>query len=125
MSNLTHTCLECGNRITEARKPKMFCSTPCRQTFNNRRMQRGAQLYDMFMAMRYERKSAEDHGAWAIMCRMAMDFRREDDLEREGRKSWQPIASVIDRLPVTTKSSDVTIIRDFTGRGRIRSGAAA
>lgn len=118
MSNRTHTCLECGNRISEAGKPKMFCSGPCRQTFNNRRMQRGAQLYDLFMALRYERAAATDRGIWAIMCRVAMDFRREDEAQRAGRKSWQSMSAALDRLPLTTKASDVTIMRaTWPGRG--------
>lgn len=47
-----HECQECGSPIGERRKGQMFCSSPCRQAFNNRRMQRGAELYDLFRALR-------------------------------------------------------------------------
>lgn len=112
------TCKECGTDVTPSRQRRMFCCTACRQRFNNRRLERGAQLYDLFMSMRYEREKAADLGVWAIMCRIAKDFREEDDRDRDGRKSWQPPHSVIERLPVVMQEKDVTVIRDRTGGGR-------
>jgi hypothetical protein len=116
-------CAECGQALGEAGKPKLFCSSVCRQAFNNRRMQRGAMLYDLFMTMRYERGRAKVLGIWAIVCRMAMEWRREDDAKRGGRKSWQRAGSVLDRLPLTTVSSDVTILYDRTGKSGARRPA--
>ena len=57
--------------------------------FNNRRAQRGAQLYDAFMAMRYDRKKADELGIdWKLVCRMGEMFRAED--QAAGRsKSWR------------------------------------
>jgi hypothetical protein len=122
---MARTCKECGGSIKPSRQRPVFCCAACRLRFNNRRMERGAQLYDLFMSMRYERDVAADLGVWAIMCRIAKEFREQDDREREGRKSWQPPAQVIERLPVVMAQKDVTIIYDRTGRGAIRSAAGA
>lgn len=113
---MTKVCKECGNVLGASSKPRMFCSTPCRQTFNNRRLERGAQLYDLFMAMRYERGTAKVLGVWAVICRLAKDFREEDELQRDGRKSWQPASAIFERLPVVMTSKNVTITVDRTGR---------
>lgn len=117
MSKPAHVCKECGTPLTgRSKQPRQFCSTPCRQAFNNRRMQRGADLYDLFMAMRYERDKATDLGIWAIMCRMAQEYREQDARDREGRKSWQPASTVIDRLPVVMRSKDVYMRHEVFGR---------
>lgn len=118
---MTRLCKECGGPVKPSRQRPVFCCGPCRQRFNNRRLERGAQLYDLFMSMRYECDKASDLGVWAIMCRMAKDYREEDEREREGRKSWQPASVVLDRLPTVMRSKDVTIMRDGTGRGVIRN----
>lgn len=82
-------CLECGGRMQTTRDgPHVFCSSGCRKSFNNRRMRRGAQLYDLFMAMRHERKEAEGERVWSALCRLAAEWRSEDDDQRGGRKSW-------------------------------------
>jgi hypothetical protein len=65
-----------------------FCGTPCRKNFNNRRATRGTMIYDMFMAIRYDRSAATLLHAWTLMCRMAREFRQEDIQQRESRKSW-------------------------------------
>lgn len=115
MTNPAHICLECGNSTTAGRT---FCCQGCRLTFNNRRLQRGAALYDLFMVMRYERGKAKAMGIWAIICRLAKDFREEDERLRNGRRSWQNPRDVLDRLPVIMITKDVFIGRDNTGRGR-------
>jgi len=83
-------CQECGTTLTgKPRGPrKRFCSTPCRQQFNNRRQAHGADFYDMFMALRYQRAEANEAGVWGFMCRMAEAFRDDDIRNREGRFSW-------------------------------------
>ena len=82
-------CFECNTAITErSRKNRMFCGPECRQSFNNRRMQRGAQLYDLFMAQRFERADAERQQVWSAMCRLGMRWRDEDIEERGGNQSW-------------------------------------
>lgn len=54
----------------------------------NRRQERGALLYDLFMAMRYERELAAKLKVWGTMCQLAAEWRKEDEDKREGRKSW-------------------------------------
>lgn len=88
MSISQHECQECGNRISEARK--LFCSTPCRQTFNNRRLQRGAELYDLFRAHRRERSVSKQLGLWTEICRLELAWQQEDDAARPGRRSYMP-----------------------------------
>ena len=115
---MTRMCKEFGGPIKPSRQRPMFCCQACRLRFNNRRLERGAQIYDLFMSMRYERGLAKLKGVWAIMCRLAMTWREEDMIHREGRKSWQNVTAVIERLPSVIQTTDVTIIQDRTGRGR-------
>lgn len=56
--------------------------------FNKRREQRGAQLYDLYMAYRYERQDARDLNVQSQMNRLCMYWRTEDDQRRAGRPSW-------------------------------------
>lgn len=82
------TCLECGREYSAKSKPSLFCRTACRQSFNNRRQQRGAEFYDVVMEMRFDRKRASATGAWSMLCAIAARHRNEDAQHREGRKSW-------------------------------------
>lgn len=116
MNNGHSECQECGESLPRGRKPRLFCSPACRQKFNNRRLQHGAQFYDLFMSMRYERDTAGELGLWAVMCRLAAKFRNEDEAKRNGRKSWQPPSSVLERLPVVMREKDVYIKHGRFGR---------
>lgn len=89
-------CRECGEHFGKARDhEQLFCSSACRTSFNNRRKQRGADLYDLFMTMRYERGTAKLLGVWAILCRLAQDWNEDD--KAEGRKSYLPARRVLER----------------------------
>ena len=79
-------CRECGE-VFEARKSDAhFCSASCRKTFNNRRMTRGALLYDLFMAMRYDREPAKKNGVnWNTLCRLGELYHYEDQRDGRGR----------------------------------------
>lgn len=79
-------CLECGQPV--ANTTGRFCTTPCRHAFNNRRKQRGASLYDLFMAVRYQRALATKWQAWLMMTRLAKAWRDEDREARAARLSW-------------------------------------
>jgi hypothetical protein len=92
-------CLECGEPFAATRIGEDFCGTPCRKSFNNRRLVRGAEIYDLFMALRYQRPLAEKLKLWTALCRAAAGYRREDDRERAGRPSWGDPAKIIDRRP--------------------------
>lgn len=98
MQNSAHTCQECGNSISGHRSGQLFCSTVCRQHFNNRRLQRGAELYDLFRALRRERNEAKSLNVWTEICRLELQWQQEDDAEREGRKSYMPPRKALEIL---------------------------
>lgn len=96
--NLTvaRPCRECGKPLSTDRKANTeFCGTPCRIAWRNRRMSRGADLYDAFMAMRFDRAAAKDKGLWALMCRMASTWNEED--KAAGRQSYFPPDQTVSR----------------------------
>lgn len=88
MKPASRTCAECGQTYTALRAHSEFCGAACRKAFNNRRMTRGAELYDLFMAVRYERDEANAAHVWSNMCKLAADYRVKDEAERGGRRSW-------------------------------------
>ena len=67
--------------------------------FNNRRAKRGAELYDLFMALRHDRATATLFKVWRLLNRLAALFREEDRLGRDGRRSWRHPAAIIERRP--------------------------
>lgn len=95
-------CRECGIDLAPLglRRGAVFCKPEHRKAWNNRRMVRGAELYDLFMALRYDRKDAQQHGAWSVMTNLARAMRDSDNLLRDGRQSWN-LRETLDRLPMT------------------------
>lgn len=85
-------CRECGRPLDTPRRGRQFCNSACRRHFNNRRAVRGADLYDVLMAIRFDRAHAQ--GALTLLCRMAADFRALDRRDREGRRSWVCLAEI-------------------------------
>lgn len=83
-------CLECGESIIGGRAGQEFCCTGCRQSFNNRRLARGAELYDLLRALRRERGLAKNLNIWTHICRLEQKWQAEDDRQRPGRKSYMP-----------------------------------
>jgi len=65
------------------------------RVLRDRRMSRGADLYDAFMAMRFDREAAKDKGLWALMCRMASAWNEED--KAAGRQSYFPPDETVQR----------------------------
>ena len=98
MCKIKRQCDECGQEFIAKRADSYYCSTDCRKTFNNRRAMRGAVVYDLLMAMRYERDLAKKlQLTWTVVCRLAEMYRRQDDVE--GRKrSWRRASIVMDEL---------------------------
>jgi hypothetical protein len=90
-------CQECGNPLS-GRKSAIFCDAACRLTFNNRRMQRGAELYDLFRALRRERGIAKLLGLWTWICRLELEWNMEDERARPGRKSYMEPKRALDNL---------------------------
>ena len=91
-------CSECGGSLIECREGAEFCCTSCRQAFQNRRLQRGAELYDLFMVQRFDRSRGRTMGAWTMMCALASHWRAEDRTKRAGRPSWTRPAKLAERL---------------------------
>lgn len=91
-------CQECGSAIIGRRSGQGFCKPSCRQAFNNRRMQRGAELYDLFRALRRERGVAKEMNLWTQLCRLELSWQQQDDAERPGRRSYMPPAKAITNL---------------------------
>jgi hypothetical protein len=104
-SRFRRTCLECGEGFSASDAKADFCCTPHRQAFNNRRIQRGGELYDLFMANRYDRDASAvvklkfGLSVFTLLCRMAQDFRRQDIEDREGRPSWRAPRQIVERHP--------------------------
>jgi predicted nucleic acid-binding Zn ribbon protein len=88
-------CRECSAGFESGRSAREFCSDRCRRIFHNRKTARGAQLYDLVMALRYDRKRAATSRAFSLLCRMAAAFKAEDDLA--GRQSWDKARTVTAR----------------------------
>lgn len=96
------TCRECGVATAagcgEHRRDAKFCSIPCKTKWNNRKKTRGADIYELWMAMRYERDEAKRLGLWGELCRLSEGWYQEDQRERGGRKTYGPPAEVLTRL---------------------------
>lgn len=95
---LTHsrTCRECLKPLRVSARPEIeFCGMACRIAWRNRRSSRGAELYDPFMGLRYEREAARDAGLWSLMCRMAQAWNDED--KAAGRKSYFSPRETVER----------------------------
>ena len=97
-------CIECGGRFEARHRKAEFCCSEHRYDYSNRRRARGMALYDVFMAMRFERVLAKVYGLWTLMCRMAEAWRDEDKRERAGRKSWQDTKELHERGEYTRYS---------------------
>ncbi len=90
------TCRECNTPLAATRKENAeFCAVPCRIAWRNRRMSRGADLYDVFMALRFDRAVAYEKGLYALMCRMASTWNEEDKVS--GRQSYFPADETVIR----------------------------
>ena len=90
-------CRECGSPV---RPEASFCSTAHRAAWHNRRKARGSDLYDLFMALRFQRKEAGGKSVWSLLCRMASNWRAED--KAAGRESFAPLHETIPRQLVHT-----------------------
>lgn len=82
------TCPECGIKHLATKKHARFCSREHRNSFNNRRMIRGLEIYDLLMACRYQRGLASKMKLWGLVCKILARYREEDQRERAGRASW-------------------------------------
>lgn len=93
-------CLECGRAWPQGVSPRRFCSTKCTNDWNNRRLKRGAILYDLLMTWRLDRSKGKALNLWTLICRAVNDWKEEDDKERDGRRSWRDAEKVIAENPI-------------------------
>lgn len=82
-------CKECGGDFRSRQYNAEFCGGECRRTFNNRRAQRGAVLLDMAMIAEFHPGIANQYNIPERMKAALQQWRREDEAERQGRKSWK------------------------------------
>lgn len=118
-SCVSPACRECGIGFEARRASTEFCSAACRRVFNNRRLLRGGQLYDLVMEWRHRRTAAAAAGAQTLLCRMAAAFKAQDDRERDGRLSWNDVEHVRARnahLAANIVGKNVDGIRSQTQR---------
>lgn len=85
------TCLECNGGFVSRQYSADFCCAACRRTFNNRRAQRGAALYDLLMIEATDPDAFQKHRLDGRVSAMVEAFKRED--EAEGRKRSHKRAS--------------------------------
>jgi len=86
----TRYCYETGRPLPEsAPASARFIDAEARQAWNNRRKVRGSQLYDLFMAYRYDRQAAKALGLFSQLCKLAQAWRDEDKMV--GRTSFEPL----------------------------------
>lgn len=92
---MTRICFETGKTLPETAQPTArFIDADARQAWNNRRKVRGAALYDLFMAYRYDRSAAKTLKLFSVMCKLAADWRAED--KSLGRTSFEPLKPASD-----------------------------
>ena len=101
LSAIRRACFECGETFEALSRRAEFCSRACRNEWGNRRLRRGAELYDLFMASRFDLAAAKDQKVWREMNRLASRFRAEDQESRAGRPAADVLARFYDdgRLP--------------------------
>lgn len=125
-------CRECGGGFEAVKKtgkmetvayhPRRFCSTECRKAFNNRRAMRGAELYDLFRAIRRERETSKEMNLWTKACRLEEKWQEEDERERPGRRSYLPPREAFLQLAGAGKISiRPTPAEDEAFRERVRA----
>jgi hypothetical protein len=91
-------CAECGTSFEPRQRNSRFCKPACNTLFNNRRKDRGAQLYDFVMSKRYDRINEND--ARSLIDNLARAARDADKHERDGRPSWIPFDEAKKRVPL-------------------------
>lgn len=72
-------CYETGTDLgADAKDGKHFSSDAARTTWNNRRKNRGAIIYDLLMAWRYDRPVAKALNVFSTICKLLAEWHRED-----------------------------------------------
>ena len=88
--SVKRACWECDSGFETKRAWGHFCSAKHRSDWNNRRGQRGSELYDLIMEYRFDRSTAHKRKTWSLICTLASRFNDED--KAAGRRSWSSSA---------------------------------
>lgn len=83
-----HTCKECNNPFESRQYNAAFCGAPCQRAFNNRRLQRGAVLYDLLMIEAYDPEAFKRHGLAERRQELIERF-HEEDTAANRKRSWK------------------------------------
>ena len=83
-----HTCRECSVPFDSRQYNADFCSDGCRRTFNNRRMKRGAILYDLVMIERADPKGFTANKLETRVEELIARWREEDTAAKRSR-TWK------------------------------------
>lgn len=97
---MARLCRECGCELKPlGLKPQAaFCGPAHRKQYNNRRMIRGAELYDLMMSNRFQREDAKNLNLLSVMSNLTRAYRDADKAARNGRRSWN-LQEALARLP--------------------------
>lgn len=89
-------CRECGKVFSPRHRTALFCCVAHKQAFNNRRRERGAELYDFVMAEGWRSP---------IGARLIEAYKKADAIKRNGRPSFQDMETAIQRIPIVFGNS--------------------
>lgn len=89
-------CWETGRSLLNSHPGSRFIDTKARTDWNNRRKLRGALVYDLLMAWRYDRPIATALGVFSTICKMLRQWHAED--EEAGRVGYLPPAMALESL---------------------------
>lgn len=92
-------CLECGGDLSSRHHAVRYCTPAHRDAFNNRERARGAILYRLKMAERFERGHPEGKHLLSIMNRHCAQWRDHDFASRNGRRSWGDWVEYLEQNP--------------------------
>jgi hypothetical protein len=96
------SCAECAEKFGSNRRDAEFCGDKCRKVYNNRRAQRGAELYDIVMAWRFGDGEGRINEARDLLCSLVSGYNEQDKMKRPGRRSYMKYKTAknnLNRLP--------------------------
>lgn len=83
-----HTCKECNGTFESRQYNASFCGDGCKRTFNNRRAQRGAILYDLVMIEACDPKAFEANKLANRRDELVQRWRAEDEAANR-KRTWK------------------------------------
>lgn len=93
-----HRCVNCRGAFEVKRHDADFCSNACRQDFHNRRLQRGAVLYDLLMLEEVDPDTFQRLGLDGTVSAVIAAFKQEDAAAKRKRSYKSPKGILTDTL---------------------------